>query len=794
MASHNKVTLKSIAKNIYPEWELEDWFMWAPNIFALISIVFHRTGAYKICLIEPKPFDVNGWQKNVEFDAELWIEYSNNLILGEEGTELFSDKTKLLKDNYEVIKKCWDLIDINTLRVISETKNDDSQFQKSKDFAVSMAIILIISDSSSCGFGLVCQPISVSQKKYKLLHAVANMLLNNTGSLSSISKFHGIVLPKMRTPQSGLVLRSLSHQLTFHVTEVEVMWRSFPWLNNHKQSLNVLAVPYPDDVKKTTFETLEDNYHFTRYFRGKINKTDEEKSKVKILIDNLVKEVIYQVDSKNEIDIIVLPEMALGIEDYSLLLEKLHNAYISKNDIIQLPIIISGVMREDDDDKSLPFHNEVRMAIFFAGKWYQTQQRKHHRWQIDRDQILQYKLEAYFATDKNWFEYCSISQRRLTILAPNGWLALTSLICEDLARQEPVGDVIRGIGPTLLMALLSDGPQLKNRWSARYASVLADDPGTAVLSLTSLGMVKRSQSTESLNNNSSKEAKLITIGLWKDMIRGWKELHMNEDRNALLFTISAKFVEEFTLDGRTDNTNASVFRMDTINPRQIKLGSKYVNNSESTDLVEKSYSEGSWDDIRDLSAILFSIDAIIDLLSQYHSTGDKKSIKQSVNIILNILNDEAKDDKQYPFLSEIKQNISNSWLSPDKVGIEAKMLPFNSSNSSNDIAESVQALKNLVQNIIEDTTIKNLNSFYDSVVRCCENSLVKLIDSPKERITKITITAFLFNIKTKLSNLKYRNPINEVDEINADSALEIREKIMKVLSAYLKEIKKNAEI
>jgi hypothetical protein len=122
------------------------------------------------------------------------------------------------------------------------------------------------------------------------------------------------------------------------------------------------------------------------------------------------------------------------------------------------------------------------------------------------------------------------------------------------------------------------------------------------------------------------------------------------------------------------------------------------------------------------------------------------------------------------------------------------MLPFNSSNSINDIAESVKALQNLVQNIIGDNSINNLNSFYDSVIKNCENRLVTLINSPQERITKITITAFLFNIKTKLSNLKYRNPINEIDEINADFALEIREKVMRVLNEYLKEIQKNKEI
>jgi hypothetical protein len=38
--------------------------------------------------------------------------------------------------------------------------------------------------------------------------------------------------------------------------------------------------------------------------------------------------------------------------------------------------------------------------------------------------------------------------------------------------------------------LLLDGPQLGSRWTARHASVVADDPGSAAITLTSYGMVR----------------------------------------------------------------------------------------------------------------------------------------------------------------------------------------------------------------------------------------------------------------------------------------------------------------
>jgi hypothetical protein len=60
-------------------------------------------------------------------------------------------------------------------------------------------------------------------------------------------------------------------------------------------------------------------------------------------------------------------------------------------------------------------------------------------------------------------------------------ITLVSLVCEDLARLDEVADLLRAIGPTLVVTTLLDGPQLASRWTARYASVLADDPGFAVV-------------------------------------------------------------------------------------------------------------------------------------------------------------------------------------------------------------------------------------------------------------------------------------------------------------------------
>ena len=58
-------------------------------------------------------------------------------------------------------------------------------------------------------------------------------------------------------------------------------------------------------------------------------------------------------------------------------------------------------------------------------------------------------------------------------------ITIVSLVCEDLAQNDDVAEVIRSVGPTIVSTHLLDRPQLTSRWSARYASVLADDPGSA---------------------------------------------------------------------------------------------------------------------------------------------------------------------------------------------------------------------------------------------------------------------------------------------------------------------------
>ncbi len=797
-----KITLKSIANNIYPDWQLNDWFYWPPNVFALISIVFKTTGAYKYIVSSEIDTDFETgakwenyeWQGNIEKDHNKWLIHINDSILNKSNGIFFIEETIYLMNDFNFLNEYWDSISMNDLRnvcAISKLNTNVINTDNIKKFVESLVTIYAISDSASRGLGLVGLNIKSDYKNLKLYQCYANILLNNTGSLSTLPKFHGVVLPKMRTPQTGLTIRSMSHHLTFHASEVEVMWRTLPWSNNNKQSLNILSVPFPKKIDESNFEVVNDRFSSSRFFKCK-SGNNEDKENVKEFLEGLIDEIIIRAKANCPIDIIVFPEMSLNEISYLYFLKELNNRILKDHENAKIdekhkcnhfsfyPIIIAGILNEHEEQnggsKQKPFINQVRIASYFAGKWYDIKQHKHHRWHLDKSQVKQYQLEGLFPTDREWFEYCAVGQRRLTILAPNGWLALTSLICEDLAQQEPVAEVIRGIGPTLLFALLSDGPQLTNRWSARYANVLADDPGTAVLSLSSEGMVRRSNRENPEKNTILQKSELI-VGLWKDMIRGYKTISLLEGYDAILFTISANYKEEFTLDGRSDYTNASVFEMSTITPIQVK-----INNSKKKQRQTPNTKLGQWDDIRDISAFIYSLDAVIDL--RFKNEFD--AIKCIFSLLNNARNNHIKtDNSSFEYIkpkanikifAELDYSVQKSWLEPHLIGIEAKI--EDSRDSYTDVINAVKELENIC-NKIPNKIFSGENEYFKKIIKICKENL-KNLKMKDDRMVLMVNLATLENLYSKLSNFRSK----DVNKITVRESLNMRAEIDSIRSQY----------
>ena len=88
------------------------------------------------------------------------------------------------------------------------------------------------------------------------------------------------------------------------------------------------------------------------------------------------------------------------------------------------------------------------------------EQSKHHRWRLEESQIRQYQLGGIFDPNFNWWENIDVHNRSIGFSINRHDAIIAALVCEDLARNEPVLPTVAAVGPTLVIALLLDGPQL----------------------------------------------------------------------------------------------------------------------------------------------------------------------------------------------------------------------------------------------------------------------------------------------------------------------------------------------
>jgi hypothetical protein len=335
----------------------------------------------------------------------------------------------------------------------------------------------------------------------------------------------------MRTPQIGMSLRSLSHNASFSRCEVDVRWRRFETPTPLRDRLRLLLFPWPFEVDETAF--AEVNGPLKNLDLGKFGFFDFRPA---YATDSLLKSFRQAIRSSRRgsesADAAVLPECAVTPDEFDALWT------ICKDEKVK--ILLAGVRT--------PQSNEARLRIG-DGDEKLFVQHKHHRWCLDETQIRTYDIGSSLSPVRRWWEAARLQPRSLTFVAFNEWLTLCHLVCEDLARVDPVAQVVRAVGPTLLIALLLDGPQIAKRWSARYATVLADDPGTSVLTLTSLGMAVRSRV-------SSADPANRTIALWRDAKDGLREISLEDGAIGVLLTLWPNRVEEFTADGRPDGAVA----------------------------------------------------------------------------------------------------------------------------------------------------------------------------------------------------------------------------------------------
>lgn len=345
------------------------------------------------------------------------------------------------------------------------------------------------------------------------------------------------VLPKQHTPQSGFNIRSLTHHLALcSASEVEPVWVQMPAEESRKPTYNLLLAPWPLEMQasdlvpaKRRSRKHDEVGYFDYSPRGGAGVR-----KVQAWIDGLLRKAA---EIGQPIDLVIFPECALTIPQWRSVVKVARRHGVS---------LISGVRSAPKDDGC--GENSLRIKVPYD--WHEEViQDKHHRWQIEEGQISNYGLGGTLDRRKIWWENIGIQRRKLHFFTVRPELVVCPLICEDLARQDPVAELVRSVGPNLVIALLMDGPQISTRWSARYATVLADDPGSSVLTISSLGMVRLSKPRGQTCSR--------VVASWKDSFGSFVPLELGEKESALILNVQFRGQDERSVDGRSDGGVAS---------------------------------------------------------------------------------------------------------------------------------------------------------------------------------------------------------------------------------------------
>lgn len=547
--------LQDLLPRLHQQARLADVLAWPPDVFAVCSRLLQLTGAYVRV--------VDLLNQTIERDADTWPEAARGVAAA--WTRAVCLRTTAPVDVPAEVSGWWHGVQQARDVALSEVRQDDRLTR-------CLLCLTCVADeaSSGAGVGRVRRRSGVPDRVAKGREGGSpDSALTAATAAEDLAKdrfvrladdalarhdFHTLcrevpfdrlsVLPKQHAPQRGLTLRSLSHHLAMSA-EPELNSRWIGYDHSVRANLNVLVVPWPLQIPTTAFRVrphqgLPEKFRYFEFSR----EGDPELGK------RMARYLSAAQAHADRIDFVVLPELSLTPDEY---------AQVEHVCLEHGVVLIAGVA-EPEGPQGGPFNASVvqpaaryhpRHPMAWRDRARVTQH-KHHRWCLDAWQIPQYGLSGVLPSSRDCWEHIDISQgRTLNFHRFSPWLTLCVLLCEDLARQDPVAGVVRAVGPNLVVALLMDGPQLEGRWGSRYATVLAEDPGCSVLSVTSLGMVTRSRPLRGGVDRSR------VVGLFRDVYTGSHELQLDEGAEAGLLSLVTRAGTEFTADGREDGGTAS---------------------------------------------------------------------------------------------------------------------------------------------------------------------------------------------------------------------------------------------
>jgi hypothetical protein len=531
-------TLGSVWQGASGDAIRDEMLEWPPDVFGLTNLILRRSDAYRFALSPPAGGEwpasrFPGWADAVCEAGREWGCWA------EDGS---GPLPELLTREWAVIRAAAGL----PLTDLGE----------GKDWRCCEALLTVhaIADEACAGLGVALDAGGGAGLVYR---ARARELLVRTRSLARLLGHRLRVVPKLLTPATGTSIRALSRYASVHLPGVELHWHKLPSRRPgappHDKGVNFLLLPWPLRVRESDFHPLSaailkparESYGFFEFVPSERLDLD--------LVDRML---VAARDEAHYVNVLVLPECAVDVDEIDDL-----EALLVRHGVVGL---VAGV-REPADRPDGYGRNWVHIGVCVGEHWMHVRQDKHHRWALDEAQIYQYHLGGALHPHVRWWESIEVPRRSVQLIDVGEGATMISLVCEDLAQIDEVASMVRSVGPTIVVTPLLDGPQLRSRWAARYASVLADDPGSAVLTLTSHGMARRSRPH---GHESSP-----VVALWKDAGQGIQEIALEAGAQGILLSASTDRSVRRSADGRRPVENGTeLFNMSVYQVRAANTG------------------------------------------------------------------------------------------------------------------------------------------------------------------------------------------------------------------------------
>ncbi len=499
---------------------------WAPDLFAFTDVILDRTEAYRFVVSPPAhrtwpPSGGAAWRDLVSAAARSW---ATRLAGGSQ------PPAELLQAEWRVLA--------------SELDTPLDEVASGQAWRACQALLTLhaIADEACAG---VAAGTSRPDEHWIVSGARMLELLARTGSIARIDPARLRVLPKYRTAPGGITSRSISRYAAVAPSRVTYSVRrvATPRSGSASDDINVLLLPWPLRLSAGDFQPVADSieerdaepFGFFRYLPAEPFDLS--------LVDRLLVSAREHVD---RVDVVVTPESSVPREAIAGL-----EALLSRHGVTML---VAGVRDGAGAGAARDLmSNWVHFGALVDGRWWHSRQNKHHRWSLNRSQIEQYHLGAVLDPRVRWWEAIEIQRRSLQVIERDDGHTVASLVCEDLAQLDDVVHLLRAVGPTLVVALLLDGPQLASRWTARYASMLADDPGSAVLTLTAHGLAASARRAG--------QDPATPVALWKDSARHVQEISLEPGAQGILLRLHGSRTIRRAADGRSPEHNAADLRL-----------------------------------------------------------------------------------------------------------------------------------------------------------------------------------------------------------------------------------------